>query len=54
MCISATENVEDKELPPKRRHVEIEIQEQPERAEESQGIITNGTFTYSTDQRNVC
>ena len=45
-CISATENVK---LPPKRRHIEVEIQEQPERAEESQGIITIGTFTYSTD-----
>ena len=39
MCISATDNVKDQELPPKRRHVDVEIQQQPGRAEQSQGII---------------
>ena len=43
ICLPPTENVhvEDKEMSPKRRHMEVEIQPQPERAEESQGRITN-------------
>ena len=46
MCVylPPIENVEDKEIPPKRRHVEVQVQLQPENTEESQGIITDSAF----------
>ena len=38
-----TENVEDKEIPPKRRHAEVQVQPQlqPESTKESQGIYSH-------------
>ena len=40
--VPSTGNVEDslREVPPKRRHVEVGLQQQPEGAEGSQGTVT--------------
>ena len=51
MCIfvPSTENVEDslREMPPKRRHVEVGLQQQPEGAEGSQGTVTvSSMYSY--------
>ena len=40
VCIPPTENVEDKEMPPIKRHAELQVQPQPGSAEENQGTIT--------------
>ena len=47
--VPSTENVEDslREVPPKRRHVELGLQQQPEGTEESQGTVTISSMYYS-------
>ena len=47
--VPSTENVEDslREVPPKRRHVEVGLQQQPEGAEGSQGAVTISSMYYS-------
>ena len=47
--VPSTENVEDslREVPPKRHHVEVGLQKQPEGAEGSQGTVTVSSIYYS-------